>query len=87
MVIGLTSMEIGATILSSCGFKNGGNDFSVFEVKGVQFQVGFMLLKFPLISIKKDLETGLEINRAFNGFCLKYLELMKTRCEPGNWQF
>ena len=59
--ISLTSMEIGATILSSCGFTNGDGKFSVFEVMGVQFQVGFMLLKFPLISIKKSLETSLEI--------------------------
>lgn len=42
-----------------------------------------MLLKFALISIKKDLEIGLEINEVFNGFWLKYLELMKTGCELG----
>jgi len=53
---------------------------------GGQFQVGFMLLKFALISIKKDLEIGLEINEVFNGFWLKYLELMKTGCELGKWQ-
>jgi len=52
-------MEIGAVILSSCGFENGDGKFSVFEAMRVQFQVGFMLLKFPLISIKKTLETGL----------------------------
>ena len=46
----------------------GESKFSVFEVMGVQFQVGFMLLKFPLISVKKALKTGLEINKDFNGF-------------------